>query len=48
MERLPENPRLATLGSNYAFCNSAEGLLTDFNGGVCFSKGPWLCSLEVV
>lgn len=44
MEGLPENPRLATLGINYAFCNSAEGLLTDFNSGLCFSKGPCPCT----
>lgn len=48
MECLPENPKLATLGSNYAFCNSAEGLLTDFNGEFCFSKEPCLCTPEVV
>lgn len=44
MEGLPENPRVATLGIHYAFCNSAEGLLTDFNSGFCFSKGPCLCT----
>lgn len=45
MECLPEEPRLAALGSNDAFCHSvSEGLLTDFNDWFCFSEVPCLCT----